>query len=347
MMIRILHYENREEWKTILSDIGANDIYFSPEYLKANETILKGDGECFVYKDKHCFVLYPYIKRPIEDSDFSDITSPYGYGGYVKSPTHSTADSFHVAFHRYCREAGIVSEFIRFHPLYFNHSYMHHKLLQINFHQPVVIINYTQNNFEFRQIIKREAWKKIRKAEKKQINVIEDVHWEYYQDFIKLYKENMDVKQASDFYYFENAFFEALKTFLSDRSLLLIALHEGRMIGGLLIIFGNSFVYNFLSCSDYQYPNLGTNDLLQFKALDWGYKKGFKIYMLGGGLEGEDPIFHFKAKFSSQRKDFFLGRRIHLPEAYTKLCGKEIKQKNIKPEELLSGSWFPYYRRKY
>jgi lipid II:glycine glycyltransferase (peptidoglycan interpeptide bridge formation enzyme) len=104
------------------------------------------------------------------------------------------------------------------------------------------------------------------------------------------------------------------------------------------------YAYNYLSCSDYNYPTSGTNDILQFKALDWARKRGLRTYLLGGGMGGEDSLFHFKAKFSEQRANFFIGRRIHLPQAYAKLCQEKIERENSRPEEFFSRHWFPLYR---
>jgi hypothetical protein len=41
-MARVLHYQDRRDWKNILSDMDASDVFFSPEYLKVNEAIITG-----------------------------------------------------------------------------------------------------------------------------------------------------------------------------------------------------------------------------------------------------------------------------------------------------------------
>lgn len=343
-MIKILHYADRKEWNNILADMDVHDIFFSPEYLKVNETIIKGEAECFIYQDEDARILYPYLRRPIEGSTLFDITSPYGYGGYVKSPINSTAERFRVAFGRYCRETGIVSEFIRFHPLHDNHLYVNDVLMQFINHQPVVIVDYNQEDVSLKEVVKKEALKKIRKAEKNQVCVIEDVNWDYFQYFFEMYKQTMELKQASTFYYFDHDFFRSLKMLLLNHSLLLVALYKGEMIGGLFVLFSGLYAYNYLSCSDYRYTRLGTNDLLQFRALEWAYKRGLKSYLLGGGVNGEDSLFRFKAKFSEQTKNFFIGRCIHLPEVYAKLCEEKIKREHSRPEEFFSRGWFPLYR---
>jgi lipid II:glycine glycyltransferase (peptidoglycan interpeptide bridge formation enzyme) len=116
------------------------------------------------------------------------------------------------------------------------------------------------------------------------------------------------------------------------------------MIGGLFILYGDLYGYNYLSCSDYDYNHLGTNEFLQFSALAWGHQRNLKTYLLGGGMSGKDSLFRFKAKFSPQRKDFYIGRRIHLPQAYSQLCREKMEREKSDPKEFFSRSWFPLYR---
>ena len=60
-------------------------------------------------------VLYPFLVRPLEGGR-CDITSAYGYGGpYGRG-------EWRQAFAAACREHGVVSEFVRFHPLLGNHD---------------------------------------------------------------------------------------------------------------------------------------------------------------------------------------------------------------------------------
>jgi hypothetical protein len=343
-MITILDYEGREEWRSLLAEMNADDVYFSPEYLKVNETIIGGKLECCVYQDAEEVVLYPYLRRRIDGSELFDITSAYGYGGHVTSTPGASLARFHAAFCRYCRETDVVSEFIRFHPLYENHAQAERGLLRIRYRQPVVTLHYDGSASAFEREIRKEAWKKVRKAQNHGVQVVEDVGAEHYPDFIELYKETMDFKRARDFYYFNPAFFAAFRRLMAARSLLFVAWYEGGVVGGLLVLHGGGFAYNFLSCSRPEYRRLGTNDLLQLRALQWAQAAGMKAYLLGGGLDGEDSLFHFKAKFSSQRKGFFVGERIHLSQVYDDLSRQAIERRNGDPDESAATSWFPLYR---
>jgi len=342
-MIEVLRYGDREEWQQALRAVGADDVFFSPDYLKINELITDGEAECLVWRRGDSLVVYPYIRRPIEGSPWLDITSAYGFGGYMKFPRHADFVEFDEAFCAYCRQNGIVSEFIRFHPLYDNHSFVEHRRLRVTYHQPVVYADFSRDGFAFARTIKKEGWKKIRKAVKHGMEVVADAAGEFYPQFVSLYEHTMDFKQASSFYYFGDVFFESLKNRPSTHSVLFVALHREEMVGGLLVLFSGSAAYNFLSCSDYEHNGLGTNDLLQFKAMEWAHDRGLQGLLLGGGNRGEDSLFHFKAKFSPERRHYYTARRIHLPKHYGSLC-RQALQRNGGPGARRQRAHFPFYR---
>jgi hypothetical protein len=343
-VIRVLGRTEEEEWEHLLSENDLNDVFLSPAYLELNEAVISGESECVVYEDRDSLVAYPYLRRPIAGSACFDISSPYGYGGAVELLKGSDVKQFYNVFHEYCRDTKIVSEFIRFHPMLENHTDANIRGLDTVCHQPVVVVEYDQEEHSFGKAIRKEVLKKVRKAERNHIRVVEDIAWDYYEDFVEMYRGLMDCKGASRFYFFNDAFFRSIRRTLSDRASLLVALCKGRMIGGLLILHSQPYAYNYLSCSDRDHDRLGTNDLLQFKAVDWASRGGLKAYLLGGGRSGEDSLFRFKAKFSPQRRAFFLGKRIHLPKIYDALCEEKMKQEGIRPEEFISRSWFPLYR---
>jgi predicted N-acyltransferase len=343
-MIEVFDASQRDEWQAVLKEIGADDIYFSPDYVRLNGHVSGGTAECFVYRDGEAVIAYPYLRRPIDGHDLFDLTSPYGFGGYVTASPRAKMADFTAAFRAYCRETRVVSEFIRYHPLFENHEYAADDSLDIAEHQLVVVAELDQAPTDLAASMAKDTRKKIRKAEKAGISIVHDAAWEHYQAFTALYHQTMDQKSASRFYHFSSRFFAGLVDRLADRCALLLATLDGRMIGGLLIFRGPAYGYNYLSCSDYDYTNLGTNDALQLAALEWARDRGVRRYLLGGGLKGEDSLFRFKAKFSPDRGRFFIGRRIHLPDVYQDLCVERMKALESDAETFFEQTWFPLYR---
>lgn len=339
-MFQVLHNDNGNAWRALLDQAGCRDLFFQPEYVALNEIILGGRTECFVYQDDGLLVIYPYLRRPIAGTPWTDITSAYGYGGFVSRPPGADLKRFHEAFCEYCRQEGIVSEFIRFHPALGNHHNGAGSRLEVRFHQPVVAVDYAQTPGGFEASVKKEVWKKLRRAQQGGVSVVADETGRLTGEFIRLYEATMTRLQADAFYYFDHAFFRGLNESLANHSVLFGAFLDGRMIGGLLVLYSDWAGYNFLSCSDSAHNALGTNELLQFTALQWAARQQLQTYLLGGGRAGEDSLFQFKAKFSPQRKDFFIGRRIHLPDVYENLC----RSTGLDPEAPPEGARFPLYR---
>jgi hypothetical protein len=85
---------------------GDGDPYYRPEFLAA--AALAEDAEPAVFC--HDGVLYPFLVRPLPDGR-CDLTSAYGFAG------PSAAGDWRAAFRAACTERGVVSEFIRFHPV--------------------------------------------------------------------------------------------------------------------------------------------------------------------------------------------------------------------------------------
>ena len=343
-MHRILTLSDAREWKHYLSRLDVQDLYFSPEYLKINERLVEGQTECFIYEDASGVVLYPYIKRRIDGTELYDIISAYGFGGCLMQPNGNLAQNFDAAFHDHCHDSGIVSEFVRFHPLFGNEAFLDDPSLHIENHHQTVSARFPNGVSGLDAMVTKEARKKIRKAEKNGIAVVTDAETTHYGEFMDLYERTMSYKNASDFYFFDEEYFQQMRDLLGDRMTLLVALYQNKVVGGLLLFHNAGFAYNHLSGSDYNYRNLGVNDILQYKGMEWAAQRGCKKYLLGGGMSGEDSLFHFKAKFSPDRENFFIGKRIHLRETYNMLCREKMRQQKCSPHEFLARDWFPLYR---
>ncbi len=343
-MQRILHLSDAQDWHDVLSRLNVDDVYFLPEYLRVNEWVTAGQAECFVFENASGVALYPYVKRHIPGTELYDITSAYGFGGCLMTPDSQLALDFNAAFKNHCRESGIVSEFIRFHPLLKNHALLDDATLHIENHHQTVRAHFPNGVSDLDGMVTKEARKKIRKAEKKGVEVVIDTGMEHYAAFMELYDRTMNHKNATQFYFFDARYFHQMRELLRDRLCLLVAFYQGKLVGGLLLFHCGEFTYNHLSGSDYDHRNLGVNDILQYKAMEWAAERGCRHYLLGGGMSGEDSLFQFKAKFSPDREDYHVGKRIHLRETYDMLCRKKIRDEGSSPKEFLERDWFPLYR---
>jgi hypothetical protein len=343
-VVTILRRDDAQLWSALLEKAGVTDVFFTPGYVAANESAFGGVAECFAYEERDAVVVYPYIKRPIGGSGYWDITSVYGFGGYVKAPRDAPVQRFAATFREHCREAGIVSEFVRFHPLLGNHRDLEPPPVDVRLHQRVVCIDFPAGGGALPAFGDKDVRRRIRRAREAGLEVIDDVDGRFFGEFVEQYRATMALRGAARFYFFPDTFFRSIRDLLGRGTRLLVAVLEGRVQAALLMLYGEEFAYYHLACSDPGSRTLGTNDLLLIAAIEWAHRAGKRRFLLGGGLNGEDSLFHYKARFSPGRADYFLGSRIHLPEVYEDLCAEKIRRDGSDPEKFRSRAWFPLYR---
>jgi len=156
---------------------------------------------------QRCIASLPFLHSPEYWNDYSDIVSPYGYGGPLANMVENDEQErqvwseFRDAFHAYCLDQNIVSEFARLHPYLQNH---HHLNLSNGLEQrgTVVTIDLSQSDEELWRGCTKENRKKIGRAQANGLRVEEantpaDVHL-----FAQLYYHNMQRLQARDWYLF-------------------------------------------------------------------------------------------------------------------------------------------------
>src|SRR5699024_243373 len=129
------------------------DIYFEANYGKLYEKMEDGKSEYYEFSNQYGSITNVFIKREVpiridSEEQYYDITTPYGYGGpiikkVVKGKKTELVESykedfkkyclknkiffitfykfsFKEDFKKYCLKNNIVSEFIRFHPVFGN-----------------------------------------------------------------------------------------------------------------------------------------------------------------------------------------------------------------------------------
>jgi len=98
---------HREKWEEAWDKLPMErrDVYFLPEYLQAYEAEGQGEACCALAKTGDTIWMYPYLKCSITLADkyldgkvFSDIQSPYGYGGPVVNKAGEDEAFLHEAW---------------------------------------------------------------------------------------------------------------------------------------------------------------------------------------------------------------------------------------------------------
>ena len=240
-------------------------------------------------------------------------TSPYGYGGPI---TLATDPALHAqawaAWQTWCREEGVLAEFCRFHPQLPSSPLAFGGRVREN--RPTVSVDLTVPDVAagFNSLTRR----KIRRAQQAGVQTRwsrEADDWARYAPF---YRQAMQDVQATAFYFFPDAYFEALSRLPCAH--LLVCEREGRWLSaGVYLLEGGLLEYH-LGASSSEGKDAGTPSLLQAQAATWGQAQGAQALYLGGGTDPtpDNPLLFYKLGFSRRTLPFSVGEAIHDDNRY-------------------------------
>lgn len=325
-MIRILDVisiNQADKWDEIVLSYENNDIYYSREY--AHSLQVHGDGEPLLvsYNDSHsrfCYVVMmsdisdiPVFRGRLEQGILYDWETPYGYGGPLSDGALSSESQqrFLTELREYCKEAGVVSQFVRFHPLLGNYDLLP-EVIEARYLRDTVYIDTSCEDCIMGNMDAKNR-NMVRKAIKSGVTIDVRPVTEY-KSFAELYKQTMERDRADEYYLFDDSYFDSL-ALLEDNARIFYALLEGQPISSSIILFNKKTMHYHLSGSDYEYRSLAAGNFLLYEAAKWGYRRGIRAFHLGGGMEDGDSLFNFKKKFNKKgRLPFYIGRTITDPE---------------------------------
>jgi len=345
MSLQVFSLNESKKWDDIVCSFKEHDVYWLSGYVKAFR--IHGDGEplLFYYENNNIRGINVVMKRDVssdihfngvlKENTFFDFSTPYGYGGWLIEGEY-TKDLFNDYFF-WCKENGIISEFVRYHPVISNQSYSKDDYVIIDLGHTVAL-DLASEEVIWSNITSKNR-NMIRKAQKSGVEIIHNNDEELYEKFREIYDATMLHDNADEYYFFKSDFYKSICKDLSNNAELFCAVYNEEIIASSIMIFANDRLNYHLSGSKFEYRNLAPSNLLLYEAALWGMKKGFKTFHLGGGVgSGEDNLYKFKKSF--YRKDdvyqFSIGNKIFDKEKYLKLVSmrKDIKNEN----------YFPLYR---
>lgn len=345
-MLREYSTENSREWDKIVRSFQNYDIYYLSGYTKAFE--LHGDGSphLLYFESNGTRAINVVMKRDIAkdsrflgkicDGTYFDLITPYGYGGWLVEGDGNT-DALFSEYENWARENGVVSEFVRFHPVIDN------AVFSKNFYEVIPLGGTIAMDISSEETIWANITSKnrnmIRKAEKNGITIHTGRSKELFESFREVYNATMDKDNADEYYYFSAEFYESILNDLQENAQVFYAQNEdGKIIAASIIFSENGRLNYHLSGSVREYQHLAPTNLLLYKAALWGSENGCKTFHLGGGVgSGEDSLFKFKKSFyRGEPCRYHIGKKIFMQEKYDKLL-------LLRDEKTRSG-FFPEYR---
>lgn len=353
MGLQILTAGQTDEWDQLVKSFDTYDVYYLNGYAKAFQLHGDGDPILFYYFDEYIRAINVVMKRDIEkNKNFRgliqpnstyDITTPYGYGGFLieGKVNEASIKKLNDEYSSYCRSENIVSEFVRFHPVQKN------SIINKQIYDVVDLSSTITLQLESKYKIWNEISGKNRNVIRKAIKSGVKTYWgrspELIDSFIPLYNATMKNDDAVQYYYFDREFYESIFEDLKHNSLFFYAAYDNKIISMSIILMANRNMHYHLSASDKGYSSLAATNLLLYEAASWGCENGFKTFHLGGGLGSkEDNLYKFKKAFNKNSDTYFsIGKKIFDQDKYNELLKIRLKNEKLN----IKMSYFPEYRR--
>ncbi|MBB2944512.1 hypothetical protein FB565_004241 [Actinoplanes lutulentus] len=329
------------EWKETLQHVG-HDMYHVPEYVVLDARLYGGSPAAFWFERDGHRLLIPLIVRSIPESELRDAISPYGYPGPVSDAAPGDAAFWEQAcsaFVETMRADGIVSAFIRMHPLLGAPVPAMRQAGAVVHHGETVSMDLTVSLDEMWSQTRSDHRNHINRAKRAGTEVVFD-DWDRLGEWVEVYHDNMRRVGATDYYFFTREHLAALHDAVGDRMHLAVALEDGEVVGGNTFFEYDGIATGYVS-STRRAPKRYADEMLYDEVRRWCKDRGDEVFHLGGGKGGaNDSLFSYKAGFSPSRHAFHTWRVVADPVRYRALVGG--LRPGADPDDLTAT--FPAYR---
>jgi len=330
-------------WRALLGEV-AHDFHHLPAFVALEAGRSGGEASALWLEAGDHALLMPLILRALPDHlgvAGRDAISPYGYPCPLLSGSDTASqEALLRSVPGALGELELISAFVRLHPL----LPLPLKVLEAGGrlirHGPTVWIDLSDSV--------DEMWRQTRPSDRNRMNKLRrqgyvarvDEAWERIDDFVALYDETMRYLSASGGYFYDRAYFEALRGALDGRlHLCLVENPEGAVVSAGVFSEIGGLVQFHLSGTRDDHRKISPSRLMIDHMRRFAKDRGATRFHLGGGLgAAEDSLYEFKRGFSSGRAEFHTWRIVGDQALYDAL-------------ELAAGAtaaddaFFPAYRR--
>ena len=327
-------------WTNVLDRV-RHDFYHLPAYLTLSADFEGGQARALLVEDGPRGLLLPLVIRPIPGGG-TDAASPYGYPGpliWGTSDPEFVREAFEAGV-EHLRSQGIVSLFVRLHPLLDQVPPVGVGTLLT--HGETVSIDLTQSLEEIWSQTRNNHRRDIGKSERLGYVARIDEGWELFGTFVRLYRETMLRLGAEERYMFDERYFRTLRAALGSSAFLWLVTKEDAVAAAVLFVESSGIVQYHLAGTDEHHAWARPTKLLIRTVTSWAKERGDLRLHLGGGVGGaDDSLMHFKAGFSDERHVFHTLRVVVDEAAYARLT--TARHPELDPADLTG--FFPLYRK--
>jgi len=260
-------------------------------------------------------VVFACIVRDVEGAR-ADVVTPYGYGGPLAVGDAAPVAQFWETYERWCVENGIVTSFLRFHPLFANHRLAGPRVRV----EPLAgTVAWRLDDGDPAERMHRHHRRLVRKAEAAGMKATVATAPASLERFVRLYEQTMQRRDAADYYYFPAEYWGTFENGLRAQ----VVLFEAGEDAALLCLAAKPWLHYHLGASSEEGRKRGASHLLFLEAARWGTAQGYTRFHLGGGVGGSaDSLLEFKQRFDPGGVvEAAVGKAVHDEAAYRALAG--------------------------
>jgi len=325
-----------------------HDIYQLPGFVELEAGRIGGRPAAALVQWSTGGLLVPYLVREVSGAPgVQDVCSPYGYPGalFYGQGDEETKRLSVTYLLRALRELGYCSLFLRLHPI----------LRDSGASFPADVVHVTGETV-IADLSKPldELWHDVRKSNRHQAARLAkegfDARFERpeaaLEDFYAIYLETMDrVGATSEYYSFDFEYLTKLAALLGQGVTICTVRRGQAVMSAKLFTEASGIVQNFLG-GTHTFALHSQPSVLEMTEAIRHYKSaGASVLNLGGGLGGQhDSLFHFKAGFSSETREFKTVRVILDEVRYSELATDRARHFGLDLAELTMTKYFPLYR---
>lgn len=308
-------------WDELLERLGCADVYLLRGYVESARVLEGGRPVLLHLSDAGGDVVFPLLVRELPSGGGFDVTTPYGYGGPVATGADPPTPRFWELYGDWCRTVGVITTFIRFHPLFANQRDAARAVQVEPLGRTVGWRLQVPDLFGGMHQAHRRA---CRRATSAGVSVSVREAPDDFSAFAALYEVTMRRVGAADFYLFGKPYWDALVR-LGERVVVFEAEERGEVLASALCFATLPWLHYHLGATADRGRELGASNLLFYEAASWARERGYERFHLGGGVGAhEDSLFTFKRRFdpAGDLLEFAVGKAVHDPDTYRALTGR-------------------------
>lgn len=245
-------------------------------------------------------------------SGFTELYSPYGYGGFVGDGSFD--DGALNDLRAFLESRRVLGLFLRNTPWKGNHKFLPEGSTDFRGHVICIEVEGHRDRDSLLGAIPKNRRYSIRKAAERELLVevspLGGVSESSRRAFMDVYRATMARNSADESYFFNSVFINQIFGG-TESSGFYVEVRLGpktQLLAGAIFIKSEDDVWQyFLSASTIDGRKVGANDLAVFRAIETVSADGGGMLNLGGGLSGQedDPLFAYKKSWGGPSLPFY------------------------------------------